>query len=101
MKQRQDEYGHATGIFKPGTSQKVAIGAATAQSSAFGSATRAVTLHATSACFVAFGSNPTAVADTTHFLAAGERASFMVDGGDKVAVIQSSASGSLYVTELA
>ena len=82
-------------------SQVVTISGTSAQSAATDGATRAVRLHATTDMFVVFGSNPTAVADGTHmFLPAGQTETFRVEGGAKIAGIQDSAGGSLYITEM-
>jgi hypothetical protein len=82
----------------PGASQKVALGAASVQSTAItGSLIRVV---AQSDCHLAFGANPTAVADgTCVFLPAGIPEYFVLISGNKVAVIQdSSATGNLFIT---
>jgi hypothetical protein len=83
----------------PGTSQSVAIGAASVQSTAFNQGTSIIRLHPTVDCFVSVGANPTAVANTTVFLLGGATEYLGVNPGDKVAVIQSASSGTLYVTE--
>lgn len=83
----------------PGTSQTVSVGASSTQSSALQTSTSIVQLCATVACFVAFGTNPTAIAGTSLFLPANVPVKVGVNGGSKVAVIQSSSGGSLYVTE--
>ena len=59
-----------------------------------------VRLVATSDCHVAFGpTSPVAVADgTCIFLPAGIPEYFVLNPGDKVAVIQDSLAGSLFVT---
>jgi len=83
---------------KPATaSSKISIGAASAPSAAIQS--KMVRLVATSDCHVAFGTNPTAVADgTCLFLPAGIPEYFVVNPGDKVAVIQDAAAGSLFIS---
>ena len=84
----------------PGTSQKRTVSSSSAQSSAVGDNTSIVRLHATTDCFVAFGTNPTAVADTGGvFMKADTSEYFMITPGDKIAVIRSSADGNLYITE--
>jgi hypothetical protein len=82
----------------PGISQAVAIGAISAQSTAIGQTTGLVRLCASSDCFVAFGSNPTA-SSSSLFLPAGMVEYFGINPGDKIAVIQSSASGFLSIVE--
>lgn len=66
----------------PGT-----VGASSAQSAAFVSDTRYVTVQTDEACYVVFGGNPTAT--TSGFkLAAGQDYDFAVEPGAKVAWIQ-------------
>lgn len=81
----------------PGVSQAVSISGTSAQSSALGSNTTAAMLCATVACFVALGTSPTAVANTSLFLPANVPVFVGVQGGHKVAVIGT--SGTLYITE--
>lgn len=83
----------------PGVSQSLAIGASSAQSTAVASATAVVQLIATVACFVKSGSSPTAVANTSTYLPANVPIMLGVNGGDKIAVIQASGAGVLYITE--
>ncbi len=67
-------------------SQAVAIGASSAQSSAFAATTGLVRIHADIACVVEIGgTNPTAGA-TSMLFAAGETQWFVVSPGAKVAV---------------
>lgn len=82
----------------PGTSQTRTFTGTSAQSSAITAGVTIVRLFATQDCFVAFGANPTAAA-TSMFLAAGIVEYVGVTGGDKIAAIQSSAAGTLYITE--
>lgn len=64
----------------------VAIGATSAQSAAFDMATTVVRIHTDAICSIAFGTNPTASANTMR-LAADATEYFSVKGGTKVAVI--------------
>lgn len=82
----------------PGTSLTRAVASTTAQSSAFGANTTIVRLRSTTDCFVEFGSNPTATS-ASMFLPSGVTEYFGVVGGSKLAVIRSSADGTLYITE--
>lgn len=66
--------------------QALTIGAEV-KSSAFNADTRYVELAAEAACFVKFGSNPTAVTASDMFLAAGARVVRAVVPGQKVSVI--------------
>jgi len=86
------------GIY-PGTSQSVAIGGSSTQSSAVADTTTAVLLTATVACFIAVGASPTAVANTSMYLPANVPTYVGIAGGQKVAVIQASGGGTLYMTE--
>ena len=67
----------------------VVIGAGSLQSAAFDYATVLVRIHndATSPCSIAFGTNPTATANSMR-IAANATEYFAVKGGQKVAVIQ-------------
>ena len=81
----------------PATSQKVAIGSGSAQSAAI--AATVVRVVGTADCHLAFGANPTAVADgTCVFLPANVPEYFQVTSGNKLAVIQDSVAGNLYIT---
>lgn len=52
-------------------------------------------------CFIDFGTNPTAVADGTDmFLPALTPEYFVINSGDKVAAIQISSAGNLYITPM-
>lgn len=78
--------------------QSVSVGATSAQaSSAFPENTRAVRVVCTVDCFVEFGSNPTAAANTSTFLPAGTVEYFAVYGAQKVALIRLSGDGTAYV----
>jgi hypothetical protein len=79
--------------------QTVAIGAASAQSSAMNRHSGVVRLVATVTCFVEIGTNPTAAAATGMYLPAGVPEYFTVPQQGKVAVIQAVGAGSLYITE--
>lgn len=87
-------------VLAPGASQPVAIGAGSTQSTAFGTTTGVVRLVATVDCFVTIGANPNAVAGSSMYLPAGVPEFIAVSGGDKVAVVQSTSAGTLYVTEM-
>jgi len=86
---------------KPGASQSVSIGGSSTQGTAVAGNTTAVLLCATVACFVAVGSNPTAVAGTSLYLPANVPLFVGIGAGQKVAAIQASSGGTLYVTEAA
>jgi hypothetical protein len=71
------------------TTQTVAIGGASAQSSAFNAKTKFVRIHADAVCSILFGENPTATANSPR-LAAGVSEYFGVIPGQKIAVITNS-----------
>jgi hypothetical protein len=64
----------------------VVIGGGSLQSAAFDYATTVVRIHTDAICSIAFGTNPTATANTQR-LAADTTEYFSVKGGQKVAVI--------------
>ena len=89
-----EEYGAVdglTGLARPAlTTQRVAIGAVSAQSAAFNTATIFIIATADIPCQIAFGANPTAVA-TSGYLPAAFPRPYTVVGGQKVANIQQQA----------
>lgn len=100
--QATDSNGHVSRAFRPGVTQTVAAGAASAQSSAFAATTTHVrVIQTTSAgnAAIRFGKNPTAVS-TDIFLGYNVPEIFAVNPGDKLAAIQFSAAGSVQITEL-
>ena len=64
----------------------VAIGGASVQSAAFGATTLMVRIHTDAICSIAFGSSPTATANSKR-MAADTTEYFGVKPGDRVAVI--------------
>src|SRR5262245_25272589 len=64
----------------------VAIGGGSLQSAAFSTNTRIVRLHCDAVCSIAFGTNPTADANSAR-MAANQTEYFRVRAGQKVAVI--------------
>lgn len=70
----------------PHVDQSIAIGGASAQSSAFGSFTRFIRVNASADCHVAFGPNPTATTGNL-MLTAKVPEYFEIKPGDKIAVI--------------
>lgn len=64
----------------------VTIGAGSLQSAAFGTSTIAIEIATDAICSIAYGTNPTASANTMR-LAAGERRLYAVRPGNKIAVI--------------
>jgi len=69
------------------THQTVAITGSSVQSNAFNSATRLIRVHADAICSIQIGStNPTATTTSARFVA-GQTEYFLVNPGDKLAVI--------------
>lgn len=71
----------------PVTEQTRAIGASSAQSSAFSLDTKFIRVHADSICSIAIGANPTATAAKLRMVA-GQTEYFAVQGGHKLATIE-------------
>ena len=86
-----------------GTIQAVAVGATSVQSSAVGAGITKVVISATTDCWVAIGSNPTASKATagSFFLGAGSQSYpiTVTAGTTKIAVLQDTASGYISVME--
>lgn len=84
-----------------GTSQVITTSASSQQSTAVSDQTSIVRLFCTKDCFIQIGQNPTVTASGTTgaFLPGGIIEYFGVNPKDKIAVIQASASGTLYITE--
>lgn len=81
-----------------GTFQTISFTGTSGQSSAFQAGTTLIRVVSDVACFIAFGSNPTA-SSSTLFLPAGIVEYFGVLPGTKVAAIQSTSAGNLYIAE--
>ena len=99
----KDRFNHAIQCLSPGTTQIVAIsGTSAATTNALATDTIVIRVISSTNCFIKVGtSTPTATtADTPIFSGVPEY--FRVDGNStvKVAGIQISTSGSLYVTEM-
>lgn len=81
-----------------GTSQKINTSGTSQQSSAVGSTCSLVRIKASEDCYIAIGADPTASATTCHVWS-GIVEYFAIKAGDKVAVIQDTDAGILYITE--
>jgi hypothetical protein len=80
--------------------QVLATGAASVASAAFGPQTYAIRVIATAACHIAFGAAPVATANDA-YVAPSVRPEFIgVTPGSKIAAIEDTAAGKLYITEL-
>lgn len=82
----------------PSAPQKVTITSSSTQSSAFSANVSVIRIFPTSNCYVKFGSNPTATTSDI-YCPGGILQFFGVIPGEKVAVIQDTASGTLHVVE--
>lgn len=85
--------------YRLGATQTVAVGAASAASTAFTPGTFAVRVVATTACHIKFNGTPVATTNDA-YLPANWVAEYTVAPGEKLAVIQNTAAGTLYITEL-
>ena len=86
--------------YRLGATQTVAVGAASAaNTTAFGAGTRAVRVVSTTACHIKFENTPVATTNDA-YLPANWVAEYTVSPGEKIAVIQNTAAGNLYVTEM-
>ena len=82
-----------------GTAQTITTsGTSAATTNAVGSQTYAVRLHTTEDCFITCGASPTATTSHT-FLAADTTEYFRISPGEKIAAIQSTTAGTVYVME--
>lgn len=80
--------------------QQVTFTGTSAQSSAFASTTKKISVVSNQDCYVQIGSNPTATAVAgSFFLPAKVVVKFGVEGGEKIAAIQSTAGGILSIAE--
>lgn len=85
----------------PGTSQVLTVNASSVQSALPQSGVSIVRLFSTVDCWVAFGTNPTAVAESSGsmFLPGGIVEYFEIRADEKLAVISNGTNGKLYITE--
>ena len=89
----------ATIGFLPTASQNVSVGASSTQSTAVAMTTWQVRLISDTDCYIAIGASPTATTSGT-WLPATSPEYFSCHPGDKIAVIQKSASGTLNLAEM-
>jgi hypothetical protein len=83
-----------------GTTVRQAVGSTSAQSSAITGTE--VMVHATTACYIKNGSNPTAVNNGDSIpMVAGEKLWLRITTGDKIAVIRDSADGYIFISPVA
>lgn len=120
MTVKVDQHGLIVQASRPYSAQNVAIGAASAQSATFSTGpltntytpagtpiplqnnTTHIRVVATSACWIAFGANPVAASGGAGsiYLPAFTPEYFWVVPGERLAVIQDTASGNLNIGEL-
>jgi hypothetical protein len=114
---KRDGSGDGVQAGKPYTNQSVAIGAGSVACTAFSTnaqnrvgisvapnQTTHIRVVATVNCWISFGNPPTAALardPASMYLPAGLPEYFWVSPGSQIAVIQDSAGGSLYISELA
>jgi len=84
---------------RPRTTHTLSFTGTSQQTPAFNKNTIVVRVYANQDCFLEFGLNPTATSSSMP-LPAGVVEYFKVQDAEKIAAIQISAAGSLYVTEL-
>jgi hypothetical protein len=82
----------------PGSSQRLAVGSSSVQSTSMGETTGLVRLSASTDCYIAFGTNPTAT-NASLYLPAGMVEYIGINPGEKIAVLQVSAAGFLNIVE--
>jgi hypothetical protein len=80
-----------------GNGEKVTTSGTSAQSAVMPANTSTVRVVGSAACYIIFGENPTALATTSIYMPAGLVEYFAIKPGEKIAVIQDSAAGTLYV----
>lgn len=85
-----------------GVSDYITVGAASAQSAIFGARTFEIRVVSTTACHINIGSNPTAAATDNNgiYLPANVVEYLHVTPGQRLAVIQDTAGGTLCVAEM-
>lgn len=86
---------------RPGASQRLAFTATSAQLTALGGSTNMVRVFATQDCWLAFGANPTAVANdgSSVFVPGGVVQFFLAEPSEKIAAIRDANNGDLHVME--
>ena len=96
----KDKYAHGIQAVRPTTTQVVSVGAVSAATTnAVAVSTTCVRLVSTTDCFFAIGSTPTATTSSCFLPANVVEYVRVIGNSDKVAVLQSTSSGTLYVSE--
>lgn len=96
--QKGGSAGNLIDAMVPDTNQSVAFSGTSAQSDAVGTGVNLVRLTCDQDCYVEFGENPTATSASMP-LFGGVIEYFGIKPGHKIAVIQKTASGTLWITE--
>lgn len=96
--------GLQTGMFQvisPGPSRVLAVSAASVQTGPFDEGVSILRFFSTKDCWLAFGSNPTAIPEDagSMFMPGGVVEYFEINSNEKLAVIRNSDDGKLYITE--
>ena len=81
------------------TEQKVSTSNSSAASAAFGSNIEYIRVISDTACWITFGTSPTATSSKT-LLAANDVEYFKVSEGEKIAAILATGTGAIYIAEL-
>jgi len=96
----KDKYAHSIQAVRPTTTQTVTVGAVSAATTnAVAVSTTAVRLISTTNCFYKVGATPTATTGDVFLPANVIEYIRVVGNSDKIAVIQASGGGTLYVSE--
>jgi len=82
-----------------GTPRSIAIGASSINL-ALTTTCRRISIYSTVAAFYQVGVGAQTATTSTHFIGPGERLEFDIAASSQIAVVQSSASGTLYISEL-
>ena len=98
----RDAHNQSIQTMAPVAADSVAIGATTApKSSDFTVGVKVVELRPSVACFINFGGSAVVATANDFHLQAGERVTYHIGTNTRLAVIQESVAGTLYITELA
>tara|TARA_B110001454_G_scaffold136274_1_gene126661 strand:+ start:139 stop:441 length:303 start_codon:yes stop_codon:yes gene_type:complete len=89
-------------VFRPGVTHTLSASTTSGatRTSAFATQINQVMITVTAACFIEFGTTPTALVASSVFLTANTPYIFSVSEANKVAAITGSGTASVYVTEL-
>lgn len=94
-----DANGNVIQAIRQGVVQNIAYTGTQGRSAAFADSTTIIRIVADTACFYLLGKTPTATTSNGTLLPAGAVEYVPVNPGDKISAIQSSAGGTLNITE--